>query len=143
MANTFTATSKMTINAPIEKVWQAFTDPAMVKQWLFGTDMEVSAWEAGGQIRYRGEWQGKTYEDKGEILEIIPQKKLVSTYWSSMSGTVEAPENYQKVTYELSPNGDQTDVTITQEGSKTEDAAKHSEGNWNKTLASMKQLLEK
>lgn|SRR5258708_819632 len=142
MAEKFTAKTEAIINAPPEKVWKALTNPAMVKQWLFGTDMSVSAWEVGGNISYKGEWKGKTYEDKGKILEIEPGKKLVSTYWSGMSGLEDIPENYQKVTYELILEGNATKLVITQEGNNTEESAKHSEGNWNTVLASMKKLFE-
>lgn len=132
----------MTIAAPAGRVWEAITDPALVKQWLFGTEMEVSAWEAGGQIRYRGQWEGKGYEDKGEIIEVVPQQRLVTTYWSAMSGTEDVPENYQKVTYELAAEGEGTRLAITQEGAMTEEGRQHMEGNWSQVLTSMKQLLE-
>lgn len=140
--NTFIAQASSTIDAPIANVWEAFTNPAMVKQWLFGTEMNVSSWSVGGSITYRGEWEGKVYEDKGTILEIIPQQKLVSTYWSAFSGLPDAPEHYQKVTYELASVGNATQVIITQEGSKTKEQAEHSEGNWKQVLISMKKLLE-
>lgn len=139
----FIAKSETIINASEEKVWEALTNPEMVKQWLFGTEMSVTEWKAGGRISYKGVWEGKPYEDKGEILEIEPGKKLVSSYWSNFSGLPDVPENYQKVSYLLEPAGDGTKLIIIQEGSKTEESAKHSEGNWNSVLQSMKQLLEK
>ena len=139
--NTYISKSSVEINASAAKVWLALTDPAIVKQWLFGTDMEVSEWRIGGQIRYRGQWEGKAYEDKGEILEIDPEKKLVSTYWSGMSGKPDVPENYQKVSYTLDSQGNKTLLTITQEN-QTEDSAKHSEGNWNLVLSKLKQVVE-
>ena len=143
MDQKFTAKSEAILNAPPAKVWEALTDPAMVKQWLFGTDMSVTAWEVGGKVSYKGEWEGKSYEDKGTILEIEPGKKLVSTYWSSFAGQPDEPENYQQVTYELESVEGGTKLTITQEGNKTEESAHHSEGNWNKVLKAMKQILEK
>jgi uncharacterized protein YndB with AHSA1/START domain len=143
MQNNFVSKASATINAPMAKVWQALTDPKMVKEWLFGTDMHVSNWEVGGEITYTGQWEGKSYQDKGKIVEIVPEQKLVSTYWSSFSGLPDAPENYQKVTYQLSQDGDGTKIEITQEGSKTEEQAKHSEGNWRQVLGSMKKILEK
>lgn len=131
------------IDAPLSAVWSAFTDPMLVRQWLFGTDMKVSAWEVGGEITYSGVWEGKSYQDKGKILEIVPGKKLVSSYWSAFSGLPDLPENYQKVTYELTERDGKTTVEITQEGSKSPEQAKHSEGNWRQVLDTMKKLLEK
>lgn len=143
MENNLVATSKIVINAPIEEVWEALTDPALVKEWLFGTEMAVSSWEVGGEITYSGQWEGKPYQDKGKILEIEPQKKLVSSYWSAFSGSPDSPENYQKVTYELSTVEGGTEVTITQENNKSQEDSTKAEGNWNQVLQSMKKLLEK
>lgn len=139
----YTSKSEILIHASAEKVWEALIDPSKVKQWLFGTDMSVSEWKAGGQIRYRGQWEGKTYEDKGEIVEIIPGEKLVSTYWSGMSGKPDSPENYQKVSYILEPAGEATKLTITQEGEMTQDSAKHSQSNWDIVLGKLKGIAER
>src|SRR5258708_7550018 len=114
MQNTFTTEASIVINAPASKVWEALTNPDMVKQYLFGTNVK-SDWKKGSTITYSGEWEGKAYEDKGIILEIEPEKYLLSTYWSSMSGTTDSPENYQKVGYRLTPEGEGTKLTITQE----------------------------
>jgi uncharacterized protein YndB with AHSA1/START domain len=141
MSEKLTAKSETIINADASKVWQALTDPNLVKLWLFGTEMTAD-WKVGGQIRYKGVWEGKEYEDKGEILELMPEKKLVSTYWSGMSGLPDAPENYQIVSYELTPVDDQTKLTITQTGNMTEESAKHSESNWNQVLESLKKIVE-
>src|SRR2546423_1567983 len=100
MAKGLTVEKSIFISAPPAKVWEAITDPAMVKEYLFGTDMSAD-WRVGGKITYRGVWEGKEYEDGGEILELMPEKMLKTTYWSSMSGTENKPENYLTVTYEL------------------------------------------
>ena len=113
MENNFLAKASATINAPMDKVWQALTDPKMVKEWLFGTDMHVDNWEVGGEITYTGQWEGKQYQDKGKIVEIMPGQKLVSTYWSSFSGLPDAPENYSVIKFNLSPEETQTAVTLT------------------------------
>lgn len=63
MKNTFTATASIVIDAPRSKVWNALVDPAMVKQYLFGTTMTTD-WAVGSPITYKGEWEGKSYEDR-------------------------------------------------------------------------------
>lgn len=143
MEEKFTANSEAVFKATPDQVWEALTDPALVKQWLFGTEMSVSEWKVGGQIRYKGSWEGKTYEDKGEIVGLEPGKILKATYWSSMSGMPDVPENYSLVTYKVEPAGNETKLTITQEGNPTEDSAHHSEGNWKMVLESMRKILEK
>lgn len=64
-----TSDASIEINASSDKVWQAITDPATVKEWSFGTTVE-SDWKAGSPIIFRGEWNGQSYEDKGIIQKI-------------------------------------------------------------------------
>ncbi len=141
MSKTYIATASTTINVPASRVWAAITDPKLIKQYFFGTDV-VSDWKVGSPIVYRGEWQGKSFEDKGQILQIEPEKLLVSTHWSPMSGVPDLPENYHKVTYQLSEMAGKTDVTILQDNNASEEEKAHSEANWKAVLEGMKKLLE-
>lgn len=139
---TFTATAKIAIRATADKVWDALTNPKLIKQYLFGTEAK-SDWKAGSPITYTGMWQGKSYEDKGTVLEAVPRKLLKSTFWSSMAGKPDTPEHYQTVTYELSEAGGKTTVTVTQDNNPNAESASHSESNWGQVLQAMKDLLEK
>ncbi len=132
--------SSVTINAPASKVWEALVTPELIKQYLFGTEAK-SDWKVGSEITYSGVWEGKPYQDKGVINNIIPEKLLETTYWSVAFGE-DIPENYLKVSYELEANGDQTTLTISQEN-KTEASKEHSSNNWNTVLKSLKEMLEK
>lgn len=135
------AKASMLINAPIAKVWDAITKPELIKQYLFNTDV-VSDWKVGSPIAYRGEWEGKPFEDKGRILKIEPEKTLVSTHWSPLSGVPDSPENYHTITYDLAEKGDKTEVTITQDHNANQEEKEHSEQNWKAVLVGMKNLLE-
>ncbi len=137
----FTAKVFIEINAPVEKVWEALVTPAIIKEYLFGTNV-TSDWKVGSSITYAGDWQGMKYEDKGVILELVPNKKFVSTYWSSMSGTPDMPENYQKVSYELEEKDGKVVVNLTQENAPTQESADHSANNWKMVLEKMKALVE-
>ena len=130
-----------TINVSASKVWEALTTPSIIKKYFFGTDA-ISDWKVGSPLIFKGEWQGKTYEDKGTILEIVPQKLFKYSYWSSMSGIEDKPENYVDVTYALSANNNATTLTITQENIPDEKMKEHSEENWKKVLEGLKKLLE-
>ncbi|MEI9943521.1 MAG: SRPBCC family protein [Chitinophagaceae bacterium] len=142
MKSNITGKVSTSINAPVEKVWEALITPSIIKQYFFGTNA-TSDWKVGSPLIFRGEWQGKTYEDKGTILEKIPQKLFSYSYWSSMSGIEDKPENYVTVSYKLSGDDKKTTLTITQENIPDEKMKEHSEGNWNKVLEQLKQLLEK
>lgn len=136
------ATSEIDIKAPASRVWQALTDPAMIRQYLFGTEV-TSDWKEGSPITYRGTWNGQAYEDKGILEKIIPEKLLRSTYWSSLSGTKDEPENYATISYTLSANGETTTLKLTQDNCSTEESRAHSEKNWHVVLETLKNLLEK
>jgi uncharacterized protein YndB with AHSA1/START domain len=142
MTNKLVAKSSTVINAPVSKVWKALIDPAQIKEYLFGTNA-ISDWKKGSPITYEGEWQGKTYKDKGTIIDIVPEKLLHTTYWSSIGGKEDKPENYNNVIYELQPSGESTIVTISQDNISDEAGLKHMEENWGIVLDNMKKLLEK
>jgi uncharacterized protein YndB with AHSA1/START domain len=141
MNGNYVATASVTVGAPPARVWEALTRPDQIKQYLFGTDVTTD-WRVGSPITYKGVWEGKAYEDKGRVLEVEPGKRLVSTFWSALSGVPDRPENYQTVRYELSPEGAGTRVTIVQDNNATAEAAQHAEGNWRLVLAGLKKLVE-
>ena len=140
MAN-FVAKISIIVRADIKNVWKALTDPVLIKQYFFGTDAE-SDWKEGSPVRFRGEWEGKPYEDKGTVLESNPPSRLKYNYWSSFSGKADAPQNYAIVTYELNRQGDQTQLTVTQDKLESEEARAHTESNWKSVLEGMKKIVE-
>ena len=142
MATKLVSKSSLHINAPVNKVWQALTDPALIKEYLFGTNT-ITDWKKGSTITYEGEWQGKTYKDKGVIVDIVPEKLLHTTYWSSMSGKEDKAENYNNVVYELKAENGGTLVTISQDNIENEKQLEHMNQNWGMVLNNMKKLLEK
>lgn len=141
MKNQITGKAEITIDASRDEVWDALTNPEQIKKYFFGTEA-ISDWKKGSPIRFKGEWEGKKYEDKGTILETNKGELFKYSYWGSMSGIEDKPENYVVVSYILKEQGNQTHVTITQENIPTEEMRKHSEENWNKVLADLKNLLE-
>lgn len=122
-------------------VWKALTDREMVKKYFFGTEA-ISDWQTGSSLIFRGEWEGKSYEDKGKIHVAVPGKLLVYDYWSGFSGLEDIPENYSMVSYNLDQSGDGTIVNLTQKGFAGEEAQTHAEGGWTMVLQNLKELLE-
>ncbi|KOY86810.1 hypothetical protein AD998_12255 [bacterium 336/3] len=131
---------KAIVNAPIEKVWDALTNPEIVKQYFFGTVL-FSTWKVGEDIVFEGEWEGQKYKDKGEILEYIHNEKVAYSYLSSWSGMEDKPENYLWVCYEVKPTDNVTELIISQTN-YDEERAKHSEGNWASLIDGMKKIIE-
>jgi uncharacterized protein YndB with AHSA1/START domain len=142
MGRNLIAKASIIINADKGKVWNALVDPYAIKQYMFGTDV-VSDWHEGSSIVWKGEWQGKAYEDKGVILEFKPGQRIQYSHFSPLSGLPDKPGNYHTVTIELKASGNQTIVSLTQDNNANEEEQAHSEKNWEMMLAALKQFLEK
>ncbi|GAA1943376.1 SRPBCC domain-containing protein [Microbacterium deminutum] len=130
------------IEAPPERVWQLLTQPGSDPDIMFGAEV-VSDWRVGSSIRWKGEWEGKAFEDKGEVVEIDPPSRLVVTHFSPMSGETDSPDNYHRLSFEFEEAGAGTHVVLTQGGNATEEAAEHSTANWQQMLEGLKRAAER
>ena len=141
MAKDLIARAATDIDAPKEAVWDALVNPDTIEKYMFGTHV-VSDWQVGSTIRWSGEWKGKAYEDRGEVLAVEPGRRLQYTHFSPLSGQPDEPASYHTVTIELSPNGERTHVALAQDNNADEPARAESEKNWTMMLAGLKKLLE-
>ncbi|MDB6163445.1 MAG: hypothetical protein JWL98_877 [Xanthomonadaceae bacterium] len=135
------ARATTSIDAPKSQVWKALVTPEAIKQYMFGADVE-SDWKQGSPITWKGEMKGKTYEDKGEILKVDPERALQYSHFSPLAGKPDAPENYHTVTIRLSANGDKTDVSLDQDNNPDAASQRESEKNWGVMLEGLKQTVE-
>jgi uncharacterized protein YndB with AHSA1/START domain len=135
------ARATTTITAGPDAVWTALIEPDAVKQYMFGTTVE-SEWSEGSTIVWKGEWQGRPYEDKGTILRLEPGSLLQYSHFSPLSGLPDEPQHYHTVTIELSPDASGTRVSLTQDGSTTPEAREHAEKNWGMMLGSLRDYVE-
>ena len=136
-----TTSTAIEIDAPIERVWHALTTPDEIERWFFGVRTD-SEWREGSPIVHRGEYQGRPYEDKGEIVRIEPPTLLEHTHWSDMSGVPDEPEHYQRVTWSLEPRDGGTLLTVDEENLPSEDAKRASEQSWPQALMALRSLVE-
>jgi len=144
MGETFVARVSLTINASREKVWDALVNPETIKQYMPVTNV-VSEWREGSPIVWKSEFQGKAFEVKGRVLRHEPEQLLEYEHSRPIlrsSGAVRSPENYQRVTIELSAEGAQTHVSVIEQDNITKWELEHSEGSWRMVLHGMKALLE-
>ncbi|MGH7444935.1 MAG: SRPBCC family protein [Longimicrobiales bacterium] len=142
MAPDYIAQASTVIRAPASDVWNALVDPAAIKQYMFGTNV-VSDWQQGSPIVWKGEWQGKQYEDKGVILQLEPDRTFQYSHYSPLSGLPDQADSYHTVTITLSEDGAQTLVVLSQDNNPTEAAREHSEKNWKAMLQGLKQFVER
>ena len=141
MKSNINAQVSVNVHASIANVWDALTRPEIIKQYFFGTNA-ITDWKVGSPIKFQGEWEGRSYEDKGTILEIQKNELIRYNYWSSMSGIEDKPENYVIITYLLSGEDENVNLTVLQENIRDEKMKTHSEENWNKVLQGLKKVVE-
>ena len=141
MKNSILVETSISVDATPKQVWKALITPKLIKEYLMGTDVS-SDWKQGSTITYTGEYEGKKYHDKGIIKKIEPEKVLQSTYWSSMSGKEDKPENYCLVTYKITKSDDKTFITLSQDNISTEKEKQHSTENWKMVLKKLKEVVE-
>lgn len=129
------------IAAPAERVWKALTDPAAIKQYYFGTDLKTT-WKVGSPITFKGEWEGRPYEDKGVVKTFDAPRTLAYSHFSPLAGKPDKPENYHNIVVTLAPSGKRTRVTLEQDNNATEDERAHSAKNWEMMLGGLKKFVE-
>ena len=140
--STYVATADCEIDAPPQVVWRVLTDPAAIRRFMFGSDVRTD-WQPGSTITWKGEFEGKSYEDKGEILTVEPGRLLEVSHFSPLSGQEDKPENYHRVRYELQAvEGDRTRVRLTQDNSGSAEEAEHSSATWQAMLDGLKKIVE-
>lgn len=138
----YKATARIEIEASPKEVWSALIEPDRIKEYMFGSQVETD-WEPGSPIVWKGEYEGKVYEDKGEVVAIDPPRRLEVAHFSPLSGEEDVPANYHTLVYELEDRGDKTQVSLTQDNNPNEEAAEHSRANWETMLQGLKKVVER
>jgi uncharacterized protein YndB with AHSA1/START domain len=137
----FIASADIDISAPPQRVWTALTDPEEIAKYMFGTSVE-STWRPGSSITWSGEWEGKPYQDKGEILEVEPPRRLKVTHYSPLTGQEDRPENYHTVIYDLIDQGATTHLTLSQDNNADQAEADRASATWSTMLTGLKEAVE-
>lgn len=143
MVDVFQAATSIDVDVSAEGVWRVLVEPDLVARYMHGTAVETD-WRPGSSIVWRGEWQGRRYADKGEVLAVDRPRRLAMTHWSPMTGEPDLPANYHHVTYEIEPLGaGRSRLTLTHGNSPSQDAADAMiENGWRPMLAALKQVAE-
>ncbi len=149
-----------TFNAPVQKVWDAFTVPEQVTKWWGPKDFTSPGakvdFKVGGKFLFCMRGPAGSPFDKdmwsgGEYTEIVPLKKIVATdNFTDEHGNIIDPKDagmpgewpeQMVVTFEFEDLGDgTTKLSITHEG-HPEEMANDAETGWNQSLDKLEAAL--
>jgi uncharacterized protein YndB with AHSA1/START domain len=147
------------IAAPLERVFQAISDPNQIPKWwgrsdLYNLTKSTADFRPGGKWRSEGVGaDGKPFYVEGEYLEVDPPRLVVHTWVGSYDGphaqkTVVRWELEPQGVHGLHPSGPKksgtgTRVRVTQEGfaGNLPSATSHGEG-WKRVLGWLQEYVE-
>ncbi|MDQ2782889.1 MAG: SRPBCC domain-containing protein [Actinomycetota bacterium] len=130
-----------TIDASKAAVWKGLTDPDQIKDYMMGSVVETD-WQPGSPITWSGEWKGKPYQDKGEIVAVDEPDRLELTHYSPLTGQDDVPESYHTLVYTLEDRDGGTQVSVTQDNNADQDEADRNSQAWTQMLDGLKQTVE-
>lgn len=133
-----------TFDAPVERVFRAWSDPRDLERWAWGSlGHEVRAevdLRVGGSYRIETSQPGKdAFVFRGTCEEIVPDRRLVYTlHWDAPMG-YDAPD--ERVTVEFAERGAQTEATFPHEGVPDQLARDTHETGWADTFDALDRYL--
>ena len=137
----YVATAQTDVAATPERVWAALTEPEQIATYMQGSKV-TTTWEIGSPITWDGEYDGRAYQDKGEVLTYDEPRVLSVTHYSPMMGQPDEPENYHTLVYTLTAEGEGTHLELTQDGNDSEEQAEQFSANWQGMLDGLKATVE-
>jgi glutathione S-transferase len=130
MASGIALISRRTIRASVERVFEAWTEPAQLRAWWGPRPVTCS--DADVDLRVGGRYRivnalpdGGTVTIHGEFRVVQPPRKLVYT-WCMDGRTAES----SLVTVSFEPRGDDTEVVVVHEDIPSEPVRESHEQGW-------------
>lgn len=118
------------INAPVEEVWDALTNPVTIEKWGGGPAKMSDKQNFNFEL-----WGGEIW---GKNLDVIPNKKLVQEWWSKG----ELKDKPSKVTFTLTSKNANTELEMVQTHIPDEFEKQLNDGWRDFYLVPIKKLLE-
>ena len=133
--------SSVTMNAPVQKVWELLTKPEFVKKWQYGSQL-LTDWKIGSEIRFKTEWEGKIFEQWGKVLDIRQNALIKYSLFAPRPDLEDKLENYFVMSYVLTVDHGQTQLEIIQEDNRPGAVQEAPQGEENPILQVLKQMAE-
>lgn len=133
--------SRITLNASIQKVWNAITRPEQVKLWQYNSDL-ITNWEIGSSIEFVTKWEGQIFKQWGRVLEIQQNELIKYSLFAPRPDLEDKPENYFVISYILTEENGQTKLEIIQDDNRPGAVQEKPQGDENPILKSLKEIVE-
>jgi Activator of Hsp90 ATPase homolog 1-like protein len=141
MTSTYSAQASIQIQTDAQTLWNTIVNPYKNKLVGFSKDHQPIL-EIGSALLFKGIFQDREYQDKGFVTRLEPYSVFEYSYWSVFWDTLDIPENYCLIRYEIKEENQKTRLGVIQNGYKSHQEAESSSQNWAGTLAAIKQMLE-
>ncbi|WP_300603604.1 SRPBCC family protein [Niabella sp.] len=133
--------SKITIDAPPQKVWDALTLPELVKQWQYGSELKTD-WKTGSSIRFTSKWQDQVFEQWGTVLDVQPYQQIIYNLFAPRPDLEDRPEHYFIMRYLLTEKDGGTELEIQQLDDRPGARQEPPQGAENPILQTLKKVAE-
>lgn len=149
-----------TFNAPRERVWEAWSEPNLFKQWWGPKDftspfVNIDFKEGGKYLNCMQGPDGKQFWSTGNYERIVPYEEIVcSDSFSDEEGNIVSASYYgmsddfpreMKISIMFEDRGDQTLMSLTHSNTDHMNAEDRDnmEKGWNQSLEKLAAILEK
>lgn len=146
-----------TFEAPRERLWQAWSDPELMKRWFgpktFTTPFCTIDFRVGGKnLTCMRSPEGQDFWSTGEYREIVPLEKIVCTdSFADEQGNVVSAEYYGMgsdfplellVTVTFTEQNGKTTMTMVHEGMPPGEHTDGASGGWSESFDKLENLLK-
>ncbi len=145
LADCQTVCKSIRINASPKAVWEALTQPGLMKNWMADSAIEIiTTWEVGSPIIINiEEVSYKTsFKNTGIVLQFLEERVLEYSHLSSISRLADEAENYTIIRFTLQQEEDHTLLELNLSNFPTQSHYKHIDFYWAVTLEILKQFVE-
>lgn len=143
------------LDAPLERVWAAWTDPEQMKKWwgpkeFTAPTVEIDLKEGGKYLNCMRSPDGQEFWSTGVYREIVPMEKLVVTdSFADEKGNVVPGAHYgmpdfpleTELTVTFEDQGGKTKLTLRHAGMPVGEHGSQAEAGWNESLDKLEESL--
>src|SRR2546428_9999126 len=134
------------INAPRDRVYAAWTDPAQLKQWFGPENVETRELIVDARVGGKFRWdlttsEGEEMTMRGEYRELQPDRKIVFTWqWEDDE---DWKDHISFVTVELDDADGGTELRLTHEQLPNQESRDGHTRGWNSALDKLEKFFRK